>query len=73
MRRLLTSTDDVFGNISIPTLILWGKSDKVFPIAAAEQIRSQISNATVQIIDGDHEWCLYQPQVAAEKIIDWVG
>ncbi len=73
MRRLLTSTDDVFGNISIPTLILWGKLDKVFPNKSAEQIRSQISNATVQIIDGDHEWCLYQPQVAAEKIIDWVG
>jgi pimeloyl-ACP methyl ester carboxylesterase len=72
MRRLLTSTDDVFSRVRIPTLILWGKSDKVFPPTAAEQIRSQMNDATVQIIDGDHEWCLYQPKIAADKIIAWV-
>jgi pimeloyl-ACP methyl ester carboxylesterase len=71
MRRLLTSTDDMFGRITIPALILWGKSDEVFPPTAAEQIRSQMSNATVQIIDGDHEWCLYQPAIAADKIATW--
>ncbi len=73
MRRLLTAFDDVFGSIRIPTLILWGKGDQVFPLASAEQIESQMKDAQLQIIDGDHEWCLFQAKLAAEKISTWVG
>lgn len=73
MRRLLTRTDGVFSQIKTPTLILWGEQDKVFPFAAAEVVESQLSDGKVEAIDGNHEWCLYQPRLAAEKISAWVG
>jgi pimeloyl-ACP methyl ester carboxylesterase len=73
MRRLLTRTDGVFSQIKTPTLILWGEQDKVFPFAAAEVVESQLNDGKVEAIDGNHEWCLYQPRLAAEKISAWVG
>jgi len=37
--------------ISIPTLILWGKDDRVMPVAYAEDFKAGISNCEVRIYD----------------------
>lgn len=71
MRRLLTGSSDVFTQVRVPTVVLWGDADEVFPPAAGEEISSLISGSKMESVSGDHEWCLYQPGLAAEKITGW--
>lgn len=37
--------------ISVPTLIIWGKQDKLIPVAYAEEFQKRIANSRVEIID----------------------
>lgn len=40
------------GSIKAPTLILWGREDKLIPVAAAEQFHADLPNDTLVILDG---------------------
>ena len=44
--------------IKVPTLILWGREDKVIPLKVGEQLRRLIPNSTLEII----EQCGHIPQ-----------
>jgi pimeloyl-ACP methyl ester carboxylesterase len=48
--RAATATDAVAG-ITAPTLILWGRDDKVIPVTSAAWFSSQLPNARVTILD----------------------
>jgi pimeloyl-ACP methyl ester carboxylesterase len=37
--------------INVPTLIIWGKQDKLIPVAYAEEFQKRIANSRVEIID----------------------
>ncbi|MBI2028749.1 MAG: alpha/beta hydrolase [Candidatus Levybacteria bacterium] len=41
-----------FGNITTPTLIIWGKNDKITRLSDAKLINKLIKNSTLHIIDG---------------------
>jgi 2-hydroxy-6-oxonona-2,4-dienedioate hydrolase len=48
-------TEEEMRQIDVPTLVVWGAEDKVFPIANAERLRTDISGASIQIIgDSGH-------------------
>ena len=41
-----------WGSINdLPTLVIWGAEDKVFPIANAERLRTDIEGSEVHIIE----------------------
>jgi pimeloyl-ACP methyl ester carboxylesterase len=35
----------------VPTLIIWGKEDRLIPVAYAEEFRKRIANYRVEIIE----------------------
>lgn len=45
-------------SISVPTLILWGRQDKVIPLAVGENLRRAIPHATLEVL----EECGHVPQ-----------
>ena len=45
-------TEDEMRRIGIPTLVVWGSDDAVFPIENAERLHADIEGAQVRIIEG---------------------
>lgn len=58
--------------VTIPTLLLWGKDDAIFPQGFAELLKTKIKRAQIKYINGDHQWCLYKPLTAAKLINNWL-
>jgi pimeloyl-ACP methyl ester carboxylesterase len=44
-------TEDEMRQIALPTLIVWGSDDRVFPIKNSERLLKDISGSSVEIID----------------------
>jgi pimeloyl-ACP methyl ester carboxylesterase len=40
------------GSLTVPTLILWGREDKLIPVSVAQWFNSQIKGSRVTILDG---------------------
>ena len=38
-------------NITVPTLILWGKEDRIIPVAVADEFKRRIQNSKLHIFD----------------------
>ena len=56
--------------ISVPTLILWGKEDKLFPSAYAARWAERIPGSRVEIIpDCGHVPAIEKPDITAKEII----
>lgn len=49
------------GTIKSPTLIVWGKNDRVFSVSAADVFKRGITNSKVEIIDCGHMVFLDEP------------
>jgi pimeloyl-ACP methyl ester carboxylesterase len=37
--------------IDVPTMLIWGKDDKLFPVEATETLNSQINNSKLEVVD----------------------
>jgi pimeloyl-ACP methyl ester carboxylesterase len=60
--------------ITVPTLVLWGEHDKLFPKAYAARWGERIPNATVEIIpDCGHVPAIEKPDVTARHVLDLIG
>ncbi len=68
---LLTDFPD-FRNISAKTLILWGEQDEIFPKNLAENFHRNIKNSELKFVDGNHDWCLFNPEKFSNIVIDWL-
>ena len=44
----------------IPTLVLHGTKDRIFPYDYAKQLHESIGASTFKTVQGDHGWCLYE-------------
>jgi pimeloyl-ACP methyl ester carboxylesterase len=59
----MISEDDVVDNrlqrINRPTLVIWGRDDKLIPLSFGEQFHQEIAHSRLQIIDN----CGHMPQV----------
>lgn len=58
--------------ITLPTLILWGKQDEIFPPALANKMHAEIPNSLLQIVPGNHDWALFRPHELATTIHQWL-
>jgi pimeloyl-ACP methyl ester carboxylesterase len=59
--------------IKIPTLIIWGKKDKMVPIKIAYSLKEKISNSQLEILpDIGHNPHLETPEKLAEIIIQFI-
>ena len=66
------SFKDKLGEITQPTLILWGDADKILGIADAEKFKNAIAHSQlIWISDAGHVPHLEQPQIAAQRILDF--
>ena len=59
--------------IKCPTLIIWGKNDKITPLWIGKKIRQLIKNSQMKIIEnGGHGLHFTHPKIIAQFIIDFV-
>lgn len=68
--RRVTNEDltETFKLIKIPTLIIWGKDDKVTPVSMGETIQRLIQGSRFKIVEGRHGIPMTQPEKVAELI-----
>jgi len=62
---------DIFRKIEIPTLIVWGRSDKITPLKMAYKIRSLIPKSKLKIVEGRHGIPITQPEEIANLITEF--
>ncbi len=72
--RRVTNEDleENFKRIQIPTLIIWGKDDKVTPLAMGQKLHKLILNSKLEIIEGSHGIPLTNPKKIAQLIKEFV-
>jgi pimeloyl-ACP methyl ester carboxylesterase len=60
--------------VAAPTLVVWGKEDRLVPPVYAEEFAGRIRGARVQMVDAaGHAPHLEQPEKVARMITDFVG
>ena len=59
-------------SIKIPTLILWGKDDWVFPKEYGIKLHKQIPNSILDFVEGNHDWILYDPKLFIKKTLPFL-
>jgi abhydrolase domain-containing protein 6 len=64
--------EDRLGKITAPTLIIWGKNDRIFPVSSAEVFRQGVRNSRLEIIDGGHTIFMDQPVITADLYRDFL-
>src|SRR5207248_4959536 len=42
----------LLGSVTTPTLVVWGKDDRIVPIECGERYVKALRNATLEVIDG---------------------
>jgi pimeloyl-ACP methyl ester carboxylesterase len=57
----------------LPVVILWGRDDKVLPMAAADSLAIALGSPEVVTVEGSHGWLLADPGRFAELITNIVG
>ncbi len=62
-----------FSAITVPTLILWGDQDEVFPPESARVFAGRISGATLTFVSGNHDWAFFKYRELAGAIHAWLG
>jgi pimeloyl-ACP methyl ester carboxylesterase len=64
----------MLGKIQVPTLIVWGRDDRIVPLECAAQYQRAIPGATVRILDHcGHFAHLEQPRLLAETIDGFIA
>jgi pimeloyl-ACP methyl ester carboxylesterase len=60
--------------VKAPTLIVWGKEDRLVPLVYAEEFSRRIAGARVQTVDAaGHAPQLEQPEKVARMVADFLG
>jgi pimeloyl-ACP methyl ester carboxylesterase len=60
--------------VTNPTLVVWGREDKIVPVACGEQYRSAMPNATLTVLERcGHLIPIEQPEAFARLVLDFLG
>ena len=60
--------------VTSPTLIVWGREDKIVPVGCGEQYRRQIPHATLKVLDRcGHLPPIEHPDVFADLVLNFLG
>lgn len=60
IRKILNNSYGYPKNLKIPTSIIWAKDDKIFPMKIAKKLHKLINNSQLFIVNGNHDWVLYE-------------
>ena len=64
--------EDKYGNIATPTLLLWGRQDKIVSLAVGKRLHQVIKNSQLLVIDKcGHAMPEKQPEQAAKAILQF--
>jgi len=63
---------ELYKNITIPTLVIWGKEDKSTPLSFGEFIHKNIINSELKIIDGGHFPFIDKPDQVINYLITFI-
>ncbi|MGH7334039.1 MAG: alpha/beta fold hydrolase [Candidatus Rokuibacteriota bacterium] len=62
------------GRVPNPTLIVWGRQDRIVPLECGEQYRRRLPNATLSILEGcGHSPPIEHPEAFARLVLDFLG
>jgi pimeloyl-ACP methyl ester carboxylesterase len=59
--------------IKVPTLIIWGKRDKITPLKDGYLMHKKIKNSELRILDCSHNPHLKIPEVLAKTILEFIN
>ena len=59
-------------SIAVPVLILWGAQDELFPQGDARFLHEAIKGSRMEIVPGNHDWCLFRPDLLSDFIARFV-
>jgi pimeloyl-ACP methyl ester carboxylesterase len=62
-----------FGKINIPTLIIWGKEDKITPLSDGKKIHSLIKNSEFEVVEAGHSPQFSDPGKIADVIVRFIN
>lgn len=57
----------------LPVFVLWGRNDRVIPLASAEALIWTADGTEIQTVAGDHGWLIEDPGLFAEVITNVMG
>ncbi len=63
----------VIREVKVPTLILWGSKDELFPIEYAMRFNKLIKGSKLVVFDGDHDQVMFEVERCGGLIEEWVG
>ncbi len=63
----------LLNQIKVPTLVLVGEQDSIYPVAVSQMLQKAIPNAKLAIIPGAAHAAIYENADASNQaILDWV-
>lgn len=64
----------LLGGVEIPTLVVWGRENRVVPLVCGEAFARAMPNARLEVVDGAGLWLdMEQPQTLARLVRDHAG
>jgi pimeloyl-ACP methyl ester carboxylesterase len=64
----------LLGSVAIPTLVVWGRENRVVPLVCGEAYARAMPNARLSVVDGAGLWVdLEQPETLARLITEQAG
>ena len=57
----------------LPVFILWGRNDRVIPLASAEALVASTEGIQLLTVPGDHNWLITDPNLFVELMTNVVG
>jgi len=67
--KCLDTSYDTFSRISVPTLILWGERDWIYPPIIARQFMDKMPHSKLVFVKGNHDWVVYDPLLLKQSMI----
>jgi pimeloyl-ACP methyl ester carboxylesterase len=65
----VTSYTAILKHVTIPTTIIWGQDDWILPVEIVQNFKTNIPQADIQIVSGNHDWILYDPLRLVNKML----
>jgi pimeloyl-ACP methyl ester carboxylesterase len=54
--------ETLFKRVRVPTLIIWGKNDRIFGKDYAQRMLKMLPDAEIKEVRGTHNWILFRPE-----------
>jgi len=60
------------GRVRAPTLVVWGRYDKIFPVANAQRLVRDISGARLEVLETGHSPHEERPREFVQKVVEFL-